>query len=815
MSAGGAEPAGESSGMLARVRELFAEALELPAGQRTEFLTRVCGADAALEREVRSLLAYVEKTTFAEQLESGAEALRGLGAELGAPPERIGEFRIVRFLASGGMGRVYEAEQERPKRRVALKILGHGGADPVARRRFEREADLLAALDHPGIARIYAAGVEVRRGPFGALELPWLAMELVEDARDLTRHAREEALPLRARVELLAAVCDAVQAGHRSGVVHRDLKPANLLVDRTGRVRVIDFGVACLADAEAARRTLATATGALIGTLQYMAPEQIAGADARLDTRTDVYALGVVLHELVSGALPYESGSRSLPDLARSIRDEPPRRLSASAPGVPADLDAIAWRALEKEPARRYENAAELAADLHRFLRGEPVLARPPSAARAALFFARRHKLLVGATAVLLCVTSAAAIVSARYARDAEEARAAAEGERDAARFAELAAREAGARAQRLFASQLDLSLAFVFDYHGRLRAVDGTLALQRDMIAKAIENLERLQAEAGADREVRTTLARAVMQLADAQGNPAVRSAGDVAGARRSLERAERLVEELAAETALDVEQEKLRAEIAAKRGDLELQGGRDPAAANAHYERAAAALEALLPRDPSVALPLASLATRRAELAQTLRESASRDVHLERATALLDPYLAAYPESAKAWRASLQVAMVRAFGYGEARDLDGAEQEYLRAHACAERLLALEPEDPTHRFAAAQVELALGDLAAARGEHARALERQRQAAQTFAALLAAEPKDAAYRDRLARARFALGQALFALGRGDAVQREAAREAMASAVELWSELEARGALLRSSAPQLGSARELLRLLTR
>jgi tetratricopeptide (TPR) repeat protein len=157
----------------------------------------------------------------------------------------------------------------------------------------------------------------------------------------------------------------------------------------------------------------------------------------------------------------------------------------------------------------------------------------------------------------------------------------------------------------------------------------------------------------------------------------------------------------------------------------------------------------------------------------------------------------------------------MVRAFGYGEARELDGAEQEYLRASACAERLLALEPEVPTHRFAAAQVELALGDLAAARGEHARALDRQRQAERIFAALLAAEPKDAAYRDRLARARFALGQTLFALGRGDTAQREAARAAMASAVELWSELEARGALLRSSAPQLGSARELLRLLTR
>ncbi|MBL8898590.1 MAG: serine/threonine protein kinase [Planctomycetes bacterium] len=493
MNEAGAPGDGAASGMLARVRVLFAAALELPAGERTEFLTRACDGDTALEREVRSLLAYVEKTTFAEQLESGAEAVRGLGGPLVAPPERIGEFRIVRFLASGGMGRVYEAEQERPKRRVALKILGHGGADPAARRRFEREADLLAVLDHPGIARIYAAGVEMQRGPLGELELPWLAMELIEDARDLTRFAREEALPLRARLELLAAVCDAVQAGHRSGVVHRDLKPANLLVDRAGQVHVIDFGVACLADREATQRTLATATGALIGTLQYMAPEQIGGEDTRIDTRTDVYALGVVLHELVSGALPYAAEARALPDLARAIRDKAPRRLKAATPGVPADLDAIAWRALEKEPARRQENAAELAADLRRFVRGEPVLARAPSAVRAALFFARRYKLLVGAALALLLVSTAAAIVSARYARDAEDARAAAEVERDVARSAERTALDAGARAQRLFASQLDLSLAFVFDYHARLRAVDGTLALQSDMIANAIENLERL----------------------------------------------------------------------------------------------------------------------------------------------------------------------------------------------------------------------------------------------------------------------------------------------------------------------------------
>jgi len=384
-----------------RALELYEESAELAPGERDRFLERACGADAALRREVERMLAVEAAPGFLE-----------LGRAAPAPPpdeagRRIGPFELVRRLGAGGMGVVYEARQEHPRRRVALKMLRTDFAAPGGDRRFRAEIELLARLSHPGIARVLEAGVHV--GDDGG-ERAWFAVELVEGARDLLAWGRGR--DLRERVEQLAAVCDAVHHGHRRGVLHRDLKPANVLVGKDGIAKVIDFGVARALDGGPDAAGRVTRTGELVGTLHHMAPEQLGEGRGDVEARTDVYALGLLLYELVCDAPPYDLAHRSLTEVARIIRDVPPAPPRAAAPGVPRDLGRIALRALEKDPERRYASVSELAADLRRFLDGRPVEAGPPGRLYALGKLARRHWPLVGAAGLVVAALAVGGAVS-------------------------------------------------------------------------------------------------------------------------------------------------------------------------------------------------------------------------------------------------------------------------------------------------------------------------------------------------------------------------------------------------------------------
>jgi serine/threonine protein kinase len=284
----------------------------------------------------------------------------------------LGSVKIVRLIGEGGMGRVYEALQDKPARTVAVKVIRAGITSEKTMKRFEREAEFLGKLQHPGIAQIHIVGTY--SSDFG--DVPFYVMEFIPDAKPLTNYAHEQGLTLRDKLRLFKHVCEAVSHGHDRGIVHRDLKPGNILVDSNGSPKVIDFGVARSTDSDLTLESMKTDTGQLIGTVQYMSPEQFGPDPDDLDGRADVYSLGVVLYELLSGSPPYSVKKKALHEASRVVCEQNPVPLRLANKSVPRDVSSIAERCLQKDRNRRYHTAGELAADIGRFLAGQPVLAQ-------------------------------------------------------------------------------------------------------------------------------------------------------------------------------------------------------------------------------------------------------------------------------------------------------------------------------------------------------------------------------------------------------------------------------------------------------
>ncbi len=502
-----------------RIERILDQVLKRDLDQRAALLDQLCSGNAELRADVESLLAT---DAAGEQIARPLDpTVKYAPSDLNAEDEFIGPFRLLQKIGEGGMGEVWLAEQTEPiRRKVALKVIKHGMDTKQVIARFEAERQALALMNHPNVAKVFDAGATKRHRPY-------FAMERVKGV-PITEHCDRQRLNTNERLELFLQVCDGVQHAHQKGVIHRDIKPSNILVQVQGDKRIpkiIDFGVAKATAQRLTGRTLFTELGQMIGTPEYMSPEQAEMTGEDIDTRTDVYSMGVLLYELLAGALPFDSKELrrvGFDEFRRKIReDEPPRPstrittqskqsgktaakrrtdLISLSRKLRGDLDWITMKALEKDRSRRHSSPSELATDIRRHLADEPVHARPPSTAYRARKFVLRNRLVVGFSA-LLVVSLVAGMVgtrleSVRARREARKAQVISEFLRnmlsgvdpEKAQGKEVTVRDALDEAAR----KVDRAWTDTPELEVELRTTIGTMYSQLGLYAQAEDHLRR-----------------------------------------------------------------------------------------------------------------------------------------------------------------------------------------------------------------------------------------------------------------------------------------------------------------------------------
>jgi non-specific serine/threonine protein kinase/serine/threonine-protein kinase len=821
---------------LARVKDLFAAAEGLAKTERGAWLAGECGGDVELRREVEQLL---EAGACAEGFLETPPLL-----EPGFVGRQVGAWRLVAEVGRGGMGVVYRAvrEEEGFRQEAALKLLRSDRGLSGVVSRFEQERRILARLRHPGIATLLDGG----RTEDGE---PWLAMEYV-DGEPLHDYCTEAGLGVRERLQLFREVCGAVAYAHRNLVVHRDLKPSNILVNREGRVKLLDFGIARLLEGETTEVGAAeTATLLPALTPEYASPEQVKGE--AVTTSSDVYSLGVVLFELLTGGRPYKVG-RSAEEIVRAVcATEPPRpsalletesskgesptRPLGAPAGVTAgelegDLDTIVLKALRKEPERRYASVTDLEDDVRRHLEGLPVRARPDTVRYRAGKFVSRHRgaTVAGLVAVASLVLGVAATL--RQARIAEWNR---------------------ARAERRFAETRKLANTLVFDLNAEVAKLPGSLKAREKIVSSGTEYLEGLSRDAEGDVDLQLELAAGWMQLGTLLGGVTSGNLGD----RGSADRAYRKALDLAAAARraeprnatacrrlgevqlrlgllayaggdfpgslafLDSAVEAQASAEALTPGDLEVRLAHAMARRERAYARGlnnrlpeardevrqvAALLEDLLrehPRDTNLRNQLAAAIERLGQIEQAIEPGQPATlVALKRGIELREAILAENLGDAKARQRLMASYSNLAETSGAAHDLPGAIAAMDRALAIAEDLSRSDPANVQQRSDLAFMLQVRADLETRSGRPRAALPLLDRAQSLYGELLAADPGHAQTRLRVADLPVARGKAWAALARSGrpeerASARARARAFLAEAQGLWSRLDGEGLL--------------------
>lgn len=736
-----------------RLALLVAESLRLPPAERDAHLERGAAGDPALLIQARALLHAQVRAQDTVRAAAPTSPPPSAGAEPGEPnlaARRLGDCTLTRRLAGGGMGVVYEAVQDPPGRVVAVKVLRAALAGEEGRLRFAHEARLLARLRHPGIAQIYETGTTT--GEAGE-ELPFFVMEHVAGAQTLLDHAASRRLGTRERLRLFTRVCDAVHFGHTKGVIHRDLKPGNVLVDADGAPKVIDFGIARSTIPETqGHATPHTETGLLVGTLPYMSPEQVSGERSDVDTRSDVYALGVILYELLTGRLPYELEGLGVVEVARAITSKPPLPPARFAPDTAGDLTVILGKALAKDPAQRYASAEALGQDVERYLAFAPIQARPPSIAYQLRLLARRHRAAFAAALTGLAALIGAVVVSAWYATEEAAQRRVAESQR--------------ARAEALLAGTRELVPWLLRDFNADLARLPGSVAVRAALAARLREHLDALAvterdhpAVLDAAIEARTALGEA---LGAAGASHLGRRPEAVAQFTQALELLARRESQGAGAAWLSVSRADLLLARSSSRKELgDLRGARDDVDA---------ALQALGPRS----------AAESPDLARRRLEAETRRADLDWAEGRHEPALAAYADVLERWSSpGLAEATEREREAGRAlahlalaqcllelgRHADAAP--HVAAVALVSRDLAARPQlTPAQLHLLYYLDDNVGRGLLEAGRHEQAAERFRSALATAERRVGHDPLDAQARAQAHNAHQLLGRAAFDQGR-------------------------------------------------
>ena len=651
-----------------RLKEVFEAARHLDPERRAEHLAAECAGDEEVRREAESLLASYDVTSgFIES-----------PAVLPPPPaatdpllgQALGPWRLVGEIARGGMGVVYRAvrDDDSFRKEAAVKVLPAGVWAAHAHERFRAERKILARLEHPYIARLLDAG----QAPDGR---PYYVMDLVE-GEWIDRYCDSHRLGVRGRLELVAAVCDAVHYAHQNLVIHRDLKPGNILVAADGTPRLLDFGIAKLLDPSEDSGAGVTVTELRALTPRYASPEQVTGRV--LTTASDVYSLGVLLYELLTGAPPYEIRTQSPEELLRVVCREEPARPSTVAPGrgIEGDLDWIVMKTLRKEPERRYASARELAEDIGRHLAGRPVLARPDTVGYRVGKFVRRHRGATLAAALGFLAVAGGLAGSLWQWRRAEAAH---------------------AEAERRFEDVRRLAGGLLFEVHDAVEALPGSTPVRALIVNRGVEYLDRLAASSP-QPALQAELAAGYLRLGDVQGRGGEASLGDATAAIASYRKAVRLAEGLVAPGRPTVEQRELLARACARLSESLRESG-ERQEAGVLLARSVALLEAALAEAPEKNRLRSSLAARRFDQGASLADSGRWEAALEaygRSAELYEALAAAEPEKPLHRR---NAALAHKYMGGAADRLgrhDESRRHYEVAVAIDRELLRASPEDP-----------------------------------------------------------------------------------------------------------------------